>query len=49
MIRSLHRLASIAGDIKALSRGPDALVKRKVRSGAHRWLAKLLRKSPVKP
>lgn len=35
-MRLLYRLLGIVGDVKAASRGPGALLRRKARSGAHR-------------
>lgn len=46
-MRAPYRLLSILGDFKAASRGPGALVRRKVRSRAHRELAKAMRRTPI--
>lgn len=43
-MRSLYRLLSIAGDVKAASRGPGAFGRRYARRVAHRSLARALRK-----
>lgn len=47
-LRSLYRVLSLAGDVKAASRGPGAFGRRYVRRAAHRTLARVLRKV-VKP
>lgn len=43
-MRSMYRLLSILGDVKAASRGPCSLVRRKVRSSATRGFSRGLRK-----
>lgn len=43
-MRSLYRLLTVMGDVKAASRGPGALVRRKVRSRATRGFSRGLRK-----
>lgn len=45
MIRTLHQLAGILGDVKAASRGPGPFARRWVRSTAHRTLARSMRRS----
>jgi hypothetical protein len=42
--RSVYRVLSILGDVKAARRGPDALGRRMVRRQAHKTLASWLRK-----
>ena len=44
MRRELFRLLRLWGDAKAVQRGPQALVKRRVRRSAHRRLARGLRR-----
>jgi hypothetical protein len=44
-MRSLYRILSFTGDVKAASRGTGSFVRRKVRSAAHRQLAKGLRRA----
>jgi hypothetical protein len=44
VMRSIYKLLSILGDVKATSKGPEALAKRKVNQFAHKQLAKGLRK-----
>ena len=43
-MRMIYRWLRTIGDARAASRGPQALVKRRVRRSAHRTLAKGLRK-----
>lgn len=44
MIRALYRLLSVAGDVKAGSRGLGPLARRQGRKVAHRQLARVLRR-----
>ena len=44
-MRRLYGWLSKLGDARAASRGPGAFARRKVRSGAHRTLARAMRRS----
>lgn len=44
MIRKLFQALRLWGDAKALSRGPKAYGKRRVRRAAHRRLARFMRR-----
>lgn len=43
-MRSIYRMLSLLGDVKAASRSPGPYVRRKVRARAHRELAKGMRR-----
>ena len=43
-MRTLYRLLSVAGDVKAATRGPAPYVRRRTRAAAHRTLARAMRK-----
>lgn len=47
-MRTVYRLLSILGDLKALSRGPAPYGRRLVRKAGHRHLGRVLR-SVVRP
>jgi hypothetical protein len=44
MFRTIYKILSILGDVKAASKGVDSLAKRKVNQQAHKALSKSLRK-----
>lgn len=44
-MKALYRLLSLLGDVRAASRGPGSYVRRKVRSKAHKTLAKATRRN----
>lgn len=48
MIRSLYRLLSILGDLKAISRGPAPYGRRVIRKAGHRHFGRAMR-SVIRP
>lgn len=44
-MRKIYRALKTAGDVRAWANGPAPYAKRKVRSSAHRHLARFLRKA----
>lgn len=44
MLKTLYKILSVIGDVKAASKGPTAYGKRAIRKKAHKGLAKSMRK-----